>query len=171
MFVPASHSGAPASIPAGVIAPYAGTAAPNGWLLCFGQAVSRTAYAALYAAIGTAFGAGDGATTFNLPDLRGRAPFGKDDMGGTAANRVTAAGSGINGASLGASGGAETVTLSTAQMPSHSHSVNQTNSSATEGGNPPTPSGAAASSTGSAGGGQAHQNMPPALVVNFIIKT
>lgn len=56
--------------------------------MCFGQAVSRTTYAALFAAIGTAYGAGDGSTTFNVPDMRGRVAAGKDDMGGTAAGRL-----------------------------------------------------------------------------------
>ena len=72
-------------IPSGAVLPFAGTAAPAGWLLCYGQAVSRTTYAALFNALGTAYGAGDGSTTFNLPDLRGRVPGGKDDMGGVAA--------------------------------------------------------------------------------------
>src|SRR5689334_21938639 len=80
---------APAVMPVGGVAPYAGSTAPTGWLFCFGQNVSRTTYASLFAAIGTTFGAGDGSTTFSLPDLRGRTPFGKDNMGGTAANRVT----------------------------------------------------------------------------------
>lgn len=68
----------PAStLPAGVIAAYGGAAAPTGWLLCDGSAVSRTTYADLFTAIGTAYGAGDGSTTFNLPDMRGRVPVGK----------------------------------------------------------------------------------------------
>lgn len=75
-------------IPAGVMLQYGGSAAPTGWLLCYGQAVSRTTYADLFAAIGTAFGVGDGSTTFNLPDARGRVLAGKDDMGGIAANRM-----------------------------------------------------------------------------------
>jgi long-subunit fatty acid transport protein len=64
------------SMPAGSMAMFAGSTAPTGWLLCQGQAVSRTANAALFAAIGTTWGAGDGSTTFNVPDLRGRAPIG-----------------------------------------------------------------------------------------------
>jgi microcystin-dependent protein len=62
----------------GFVNPFAGAAAPNGWLLCDGSAVSRTTYAALYGVISTSYGAGDGSTTFNLPDLRGRMPAGKD---------------------------------------------------------------------------------------------
>jgi microcystin-dependent protein len=74
--------------PPGVVVAFAGSAAPNGWLICDGSAVSRTTYAALFAAIATAYGSGDGSTTFNLPDLRGRVAVGKDDMGGSAANRL-----------------------------------------------------------------------------------
>lgn len=59
-------------VPAGSLLPYAGTSAPSGYLLCDGRAVSRTTYANLFAVIGTAYGNGDGSTTFNLPDLRGR---------------------------------------------------------------------------------------------------
>lgn len=62
--------------PAGLVAPFAGKTAPSGWLKCDGSAVSRTTYAALFAAIGTLYGAGDGSTTFNLPNLIGRVPFG-----------------------------------------------------------------------------------------------
>lgn len=163
-----------ASIPSGVVVPHAGSSEPSGWLFCHGQAVSRASYAALFAALGTAFGAGDGSTTFNLPDLRGRAVFGKDNMGGTAANRLTAAGSGIAGTTLGAAGGAETVTLTTAQMPSHNHSFSYTgaasaeNAGASGGGSSPSGLGG---STSSAGSDSAHQNTPPALVLNYIVKT
>ena len=108
-------------LPSGMIAPFAGAAAPAGWLLCFGQAVSRADYETLFGAIGTTHGAGDGRTTFNLPDLRGRAVAGKDDMGGTAAGRLTNLSGGVDGDRLGASGGAETHRLGAAQMPAHSH--------------------------------------------------
>lgn len=63
-------------MPTGSVIPYAGESAPDGWLLCDGAAVSRTTYAALFAVIGTTFGSGDGSTTFNLPDLRGRVAVG-----------------------------------------------------------------------------------------------
>lgn len=62
----------------GIVAPFAGTTAPTGWLKCDGSAISRTTYADLFAAIGTTYGAGDGSTTFNLPNLTGRVPLGMD---------------------------------------------------------------------------------------------
>lgn len=77
-----------AVVPTGVVVPYAGASAPSEWLLCYGQDISRLTYAALFAALGTTYGAGDGLTTFALPDLRGRAVAGKDDMGGSAASRL-----------------------------------------------------------------------------------
>jgi microcystin-dependent protein len=62
----------------GLVSAFAGSAAPNGWLLCDGTAVSRTIYASLFNAIGTTYGGGDGSTTFNLPNLKGRIPVGYD---------------------------------------------------------------------------------------------
>ena len=111
------------TVPAGVVAPYAGTSAPSGYLLCYGQAVSRTTYSDLFSAIGTTYGTGDGSSTFNLPDLRGRAIAGQDDMGGSSANRLTGQTGGVNGDTLGGTGGGETHTLTTAQLASHTHSV------------------------------------------------
>jgi microcystin-dependent protein len=110
-----------ASTPIGSVVDYAGVSAPTNWLFCFGQAISRTTYASLFAVMGTAWGVGDGSTTFNLPDCRGRASVGKDDMGGTAANRITTAGAGFDGKTLAAAGGSQTHTLTTAQLPSHTH--------------------------------------------------
>lgn len=76
-------------VPIGSILPYGGSSSPNSsWLLCYGQAVSRSTYSSLYAVLGDLYGNGDGSTTFNLPDLRGRVPVGADAMGGTAANRA-----------------------------------------------------------------------------------
>ncbi len=70
-----------AGLPSGAIIAYGGAAAPNGYLMCNGAAVSRTTYAALFAVIGTTYGSGDGSTTFNIPDLRQRFPLGKADSG------------------------------------------------------------------------------------------
>jgi microcystin-dependent protein len=89
----------------GELKPFAGATAPAGYLLCFGQAISRTAYVGLFTVIGTTYGAGDGSTTFNLPDLRGRVAAGKDDMGGSNANRLSSV---IASTTLGAAGGQQT---------------------------------------------------------------
>lgn len=183
------------TIPAGAVLDYAGSSAPTGYLMCYGQAVSRATYADLFTAIGTTHGAGDGSTTFNVPDCRGRVGVGKDDMGGSAANRVTTAGSSIDGATLGATGGAQNVTLTTAQIPSHTH-AGTTNSGGshthtvaigeTPGSGRAQPGGTSTSSTintgsggththsfttDAAGSGNSHQNMPPVIVLNKIIKT
>ena len=155
-------SSAPGGLaPAGVVLPFAGSTAPTGWLLCFGQAVSRTTYAALFTALGTSYGAGDGSTTFALPDLRGRIPGGKDNMGGSAASRLTTAGSGVDGATLGAAGGAQTHTLTNAQLPT---SVIGTGGSTIA-------RGATVSDLQTVGSGQAHNNTQPTIVLNYIIKT
>ena len=72
----------------GIVLPFAGAAAPSGWLLCQGQTVSRVTYAALFAAIGTTFGAGDGSTTFGVPDMRGEFPRGLDAGRGVDSGRT-----------------------------------------------------------------------------------
>jgi microcystin-dependent protein len=178
------------STPVGVILPYAGADAPTGFLLCYGQAVSRTTYADLFAAIGSTYGAGDGSTTFGLPDLRGRVVIGRDDMGGTAANRVTDAGSGLDGTDLGAVGGVEKHTLTKAQLPNFSPTfsgnalpgivnvgVSSGNLSTPTGPTifpgftpttiqPGTPSG----TISAIGSGEAHPNVQPSIVLNSIIK-
>lgn len=106
-------------LPVGAYFPYAGTSAPSGYLLCYGQAVDRDDYAALFSAIGTTYGPGDGSTTFNIPDLRGRVVAGKDDMGGSSANRLTDADDGLNGDTLGDTGGGETQVLVTGNLPAY----------------------------------------------------
>ncbi len=104
----------------GKIEPWTSSTLPAGYLWCDGAAVSRTTYVRLFNHISTTFGAGDASTTFNVPDLRGRVPAGKDNMGGSAASRLTST---VLSASdtLGATGGSQTHTLSSAEMPSHSH--------------------------------------------------
>jgi microcystin-dependent protein len=109
--------------PVGSVLDYAGSSAPTGWLLCYGQAVSRTTYSALFTAISTTYGSGDGSLTFNVPDLRGRVTAGQDDMGGSSANRLTNQSGGLNGDTLGATGGSETHTLTSAESAAHTHSV------------------------------------------------
>jgi microcystin-dependent protein len=159
--------------PVGEIKIWPTATAPSKFLLCAGQAISRTGYSALFAVIGTTFGAGDGTTTFNVPDLRGRFPLGLDNMGGTSANRETDAAADT----IGGSGGAETVTLTAAQLPAHLHPIRQ--GSASSGG---ANIGASILRDRSAvgtdvtdiiqnntGGGGAHANIPPYLAINFII--
>ena len=243
------------TMPPGSLVPYAGIAAPSGWLLCGGQAVSRATYAALFAALcpslggftvtiaspavvtlgshglrtgdrirlsttgalptglstntdyyvnrvdansfnlsatpgganintsgsqsgshsaqSFAHGAGDGSTTFNLPDLRGRVVAGADAMGGTAAGRLTSAGAGIFAEATGAAGGTQTHTLSTPEIPSHSHTMSDTTVGTGSGSQFSrasfTPQGSPA--TSSAGGGGAHQNTQPTITLGYIIKT
>jgi microcystin-dependent protein len=160
-------------VPTGTLLAFAGSTAPAGYLLAYGQAVSRTTYATLFALVGTTYGSGDGSTTFNLPDLRGRTAVGKDDMGGSAANRITSAGSGINGTTLGATGGTETHTLTLGQIPSHNHTLSLAPSGFDNSDNPISGSGASPNRTGtttSAGGGGAHLNTQPSLIANYIIK-
>ena len=83
-----------ADAPIGAIYPYGGSTAPQGFLLCQGQAVSRTTYATLFAVIGTSFGTGDGSTTFNIPDLRNKTTFGVGSAtGGLSTVGSTTAGS------------------------------------------------------------------------------
>lgn len=166
------------STPAGNISDTARLTAPNGWLMCYGQAVSRTTYAELFDAIGTTYGSGDGLTTFNLPDLRGRISAGKDDMGGTSANRLTGLTGGLNGDVLGASGGAEAVTLSTGEMPSHDHALRDYIGGSTAGrliqkgsSGTTSPSNNSLPTTSSTGGGGAHNNVQPTFILNKIIKT
>lgn len=107
------------NIPLGGCMPFIGTTAPNSaFVLPFGQAVNRTTYATLFSMVSTTFGIGDGSTTFNLPDLRGRLPAGVDTMGGSGASRLTAAG-GMNGTGIGSVGGTETITLLTANLPAY----------------------------------------------------
>lgn len=186
--------------PTGTVEMFAGSAAPTGYLFCTGATVSRTTYAALFAVIGTAFGAGDGSTTFGLPDMRGRAPIG------------VGTGTGLTARALGAAGGAETVTLDVTQIPGHTHtgttnaSGSHTHTSNATGGqgnyglalangvntvidvdsslgelNVHTTPGALSIDAGGAhthtftsdstGGGAAHANMQPFAALNFIIKT
>lgn len=189
-------------VPTGTILPFAGTTAPTDFLLCYGQAVSRTTYSALYAALGTTYGAGDGSTTFNLPDLRGRVVAGKDDMGGTSANRLTDLTGGVNGDTLGDTGGAETHTLTEAEMPAHTHgkgtlatasdgahthNIDRSGSNGSGNGiwgdaniigqsSTAIKSGGAHTHTitgltASAGSGDAHNNVQPTIILNYIVRT
>lgn len=122
----------PYSIPIGGSIDFWGATAPNSsFALMFGQAISRTTYAALFSLFSTTYGSGDGSTTFNIPDVRGRVVAGKDDMGGSAASRLSGTGITTGGATtLGGSGGAETKTLSTANLPPYTPAGSVSSSSA-----------------------------------------
>lgn len=98
-------------VPIGTILDYGVAGVPGNFLACLGQAVNRTTYAALFAVIGTTWGVGDGATTFNVPNF-------------ARATSIGAGGSGTFGATTGSAGGAETVVISGAQLPYHTHGVN-----------------------------------------------
>ncbi len=170
----------------GIVLDYAGATAPAGFLLCYGQIVNIADYPMLFAAIGAVYG-GNGTTTFGIPDCRGRAAAGKDNMGGVAAGRMTAAG-GLLATTLGTAGGAETHVLTTAQMPAHNHAITDpghvhsgpTNNSGSSPGGGGQLTGNASVNTGSSatgisiqnnGGGGAHPNVQPSIVLNKIIKT
>ena len=148
----------------GVIVDFAGSTAPAGWLLCQGQSVTVAAYPALHAAIGYQFG-GSG-LNFNVPDLGGRVTAGKE----ATATRLTTAGAGIDGATLGAAGGTQTHVLTVAQLASHSHDIYVIGAtSGLSGGSNFNLS--ATTTSGAAGGNAAHQNTQPTMIINKIIKT
>lgn len=148
--------------PSGSVIDFAGTSAPAGWLLCDGSAVSRSTNAALFAAIGTTWGVGDGVNTFNIPNCNRRVRMGS---GGTGTATI--------GNAVGNTGGEETHTLTTPEIPSHQHAytaVLGTNAGASGA------SFAAYVSTGSVntgltGGGGSHNNIQPACIMMAIIKT
>lgn len=164
------------TIPTGVVVEYEGdtTDIPDGFLLCDGSAVSRTTYADLFAKIGTKHGAGNGTTTFNLPDRRGRVPVGYD-----------ASQSEFNAQAK--FGGAKTHALTTTEMPvhthtqdPHSHLVPTSSGDTTGSGNIPNNSTAGTpnvltqatvATNQNAGGGAAHNNLQPYITTLFIIKT
>lgn len=169
------------SVPIGGVIDWWGSTVPDGFLLCYGQAVSRTTYADLFAAIGTAAGSGDGSTTFNVPDYRGRVGAGKDDMGGVSAARLNT----IASTTLGTTGGSQTHTLTTAQLAAHSHGVTDPGHSHTglrTGGSFPlddeggllaattTSSNTTGITIQNAGSGQAHNNIQPTIICNKLIR-
>lgn len=148
----------------GEVRMYAGSAAPSTWLFCDGAAVSRSTYATLYALVGTTYGVGDGSTTFNLPDFKGRTPIG------------VGTGSGLTARALAAKVGEETHVLTSAENAAHTHN---SFASADASGSDSTPrltnTGrldilGGATPTSSSGSGTAHNNMQPSLAINFIIK-
>lgn len=163
-------------IPAGAGSLYFGAVAPTGWLFCDGSAVSRTTYAALFAAIGTTFGIGNGSTTFNLPDFRGRLMMGAGTgaRSGDSGSGVISGGTALTARSIGEWGGEETHALTEDEGPTHTHQFDTASDSvgagttiAKENDNSP----ATVQTTSSSGLGDPHNTVPPFLVVNVIIKT
>jgi microcystin-dependent protein len=163
--------------PPGTIAAFAGDeiSLPAGWLIANGQAVSRTTYAGLFAVVGTTYGVGNGSTTFNLPDFRGRVAIGKDNMGGTSGGVVNNPSADVLGGAM----GAETVTLVVNDLPAHTHSYNDKVVGNGTGGSDLGPANTNTTSlytditgrtTSSTGSGQAHNNMQPSIAMNIIIK-
>lgn len=185
--------GNPYGVPLGAVLPYGGTTAPNSaFALCFGQAISRTGFPTLFSLFGTTYGPGDGSTTFNIMDLRGRSIFGLDNMGGSAASRITVAGENFDGTVVGGTGGAQNHTLAKSEIPTglftmtdpgHTHNMTMSNgpgpTDATEpayagGGGIFNEPNAQTNTTGititdHAGGG-AHTILNPCIVLPFIVR-
>jgi len=155
---------APKDLPAGILLPYAGNIPPEGWLLCAGQEVSREAYPNLFTVIGESYGIGDGGATFNLPDLRGRIPMGLDNMAGISADRVA----NTEADSLGGNAGEEMHQLSFDELPSRNSYISHgTGGQGDSGGSFSYVSNV---TTDTVGNDQPHNNMPPYLSLNYIIK-
>ena len=161
-------------IPTATIVPWSSSSVPSGFLECDGSAVSRSTYSALFAIISTTYGAGDGASTFNLPNLADNVAVGKSN------NKALASTGGANtGASTGTIANA---TLSTAQLASHSHPTTASNSgrlTQSQGGSTSV-NFSPGSNTGTAGSGSGHTHnfagdatsvLQPYLTVIYIIKT
>ena len=138
------------------------TTAPTGWLLCDGAAVSRTTYADLFAVLSTTFGVGDGSTTFNVPDLKGKVAVGYDS-GQTEFDAMAE------------TGGAKTHTLVIGEIPAHNHNLTTNRSTSTSTATYPNMLGGTpydvSANTNNAGGGGAHNNLQPYIVLTYIIKT
>lgn len=149
----------------GTIICFGGATAPPGYLPCDGSAVSRTTYGALFTVLGTTWGVGDGSTTFNLPDFRGRLALGA----GT--------GSGLTPRTLAATGGEETHLLTLSEIPSHQHDAHYQAITSTNVGADNVNSivdasaGGSTFSTDSQGGDQVHNNVQPFAVVQYLVKT
>ena len=164
-------------IPTGCIIPWSDTSIPTGFLECNGQAVSRSTYATLFAIVATTYGAGNGSTTFNLPDLKDNVPLGRSNSAALAstggANTVGSTGN-VGGATANA-------TLSEAQLASHTHPGGHAFKQALHS---PGGAGGESASTGSAGSGTGHDHnmsatfsgdatsvVQPYLTILYVIKT
>lgn len=185
----------------GMMIPWVLLSAPSGWVLPYGQTLSRTTCADLWTIAqdeisngNTFFNNGDGSTTFGIGDMRGRVPAGKDDMGGTSAGRLTPPASGgvSDSTVIGSAGGAKDHTLTTPQIPSHSHANTLTDPGHTHpyagfsqlvtagSGGQSAATTSATQNTNSAttgititnantGGGGAHNNVQPTMICNYIL--
>ena len=148
------------TLPIGTIMPFSGSTIPNNFLLADGSTVSRTTYSELFAVIGTTYGSGDGSTTFNLPNLKGKVPVGLDDND-------------TDFDTLGETGGEKTHTLTTSEIPSHSHKLPISGTAGSDDyliSSYTTANRVELGETSSIGGGQAHNNLQPYTVQNYIIK-
>lgn len=151
------------SAPPGTVVAYGGAVAPSGWLLCDGQAASRTSNKALWDAIGTSFGAGDGVLTFNVPDLRGRFVRGVDHGAGHDPDRTARAPSATGG-----NAGDGVGSLQLDQLKDHAHGLlTQNGNFSAGGGGPQVLGGSTAFSTLGAGGSETR---PANVYLNYIIK-
>jgi microcystin-dependent protein len=173
-------------MPTGSILPYAGSSAPTGYLLCDGSAQDRqvnSVNTALFTVLGTTYGLGNGSTTFNIPDLRGRVIAGLDiDSGGLTNRLTTASAANLDGTVLGANNGnpgdagrgtngAQEHQLTTAQMPSHSHNYDRHTATGADGTGGNAQLNSSSTTTSSTGLNQAHNNVQPTIILNYIIKT
>lgn len=151
------------TLPVGTIIPYAGATIPSNYMKCEGQELSRIEYDILFSAIGTTYGAGNGTTTFNLPNLKGRVITGIDSND-------------TDFDVLGETGGEKTHTLTVGEMPSHNHDIGWAQTTnLTDPGQQGIPGQAPNNwvdswKTFSTGGGQPHNNLQPYIVLNYIIK-
>jgi len=187
----------PYQIPIGGLLPYVGSSAPNSaFVLPFGQAISRTTYATLFSLVSTTFGVGDGSTTFNVPDLRGRGVFGQDNMGGSAAGRINVAGGNFDASVLGGTQDRQNVILTQSQLPAfkpaititdpgHAHTITPTFmqggqvgasfSAGSAGGFTGVPvnanvTGITAAFTSNLGSGASTPIVPPAIALPYILR-
>ena len=160
--------------PSGLVAGFGVAVAPTGWLLCNGAAVSRTTYATLFAVLGTTYGAGDGSTTFNVPNLQGRFPIGAGtgSQKNASGSGIITAGTALTTRTIGQFGGEEDHVLTVAELATHSHVIKTDNVGGFGGTNGDIVGGGPISpTTETAGLSTAHNTTPSFVVVSYIIKT